>query len=92
MIATKKQQTGGPAFPGVQRALMIKAEHIGIAEQYDLQSNGMTLRDYFAAKAMHAYLTDSSICPRPEQIAFAYAAYEMADAMLRARGEQGDTA
>ena len=82
MIATKKQQTGGPAFPGVQRALMIKAEHIGIAEQYDLQSNGMTLRDYFAAKAMQALIEKYDESP----LELSDEAYSFADAMIEARG------
>ena len=50
-----------------------------------LNIQGMTLRDYFAAKAMQAYLSDSD-CRQdmtPEDTAFA--AYELADAMLRAR-------
>lgn len=49
----------------------------------DYIDHGMTLRDYFAAKAMNAYL-DGEDAP----IAFsmiAERAYEMADAMLKAR-------
>lgn len=42
--------------------------------------NGMTLRDYFAAKAMQNYICDDYT---PDAIA--KAAYEMADAMLKAR-------
>jgi hypothetical protein len=41
---------------------------------------GMTLRDYFAAKAMQG-LMDAAM-PMPE---IADAAYEMADAMMKAR-------
>jgi hypothetical protein len=46
---------------------------------------GMTLRDYFAAKAMQASIGDSTRPP-----AYTYAdqskyAYEMADAMMKAR-------
>lgn len=45
---------------------------------------GMSLRDYFAAKAMHGYCTNasSSECTYSE---FAADAYEMADAMLKER-------
>ncbi len=43
---------------------------------------GMTLRDYFAAKAMQGILADPST---PEIMDIAGAAYEMADAMLKAR-------
>ena len=47
------------------------------------QTEGMSLRDYFAAKAMQG-LMDAAM-PMPE---IAQAAYEMADAMLKARNEQ----
>ena len=43
---------------------------------------GMTLRDYFAAKAMQGMMHDVTQ-PRADVIAFW--AYEMADAMLEAR-------
>ena len=43
---------------------------------------GMTLRDYFSAKAMQG-LMDAAM-PMPE---IADAAYDMADAMLKARGQ-----
>ena len=59
--------TGGPAFPvpGLHRA-----EH----------NNGMTLRDYFAAKAMDSLIEQ---CPTYESTAIE--SYKMADAMLKAR-------
>lgn len=64
-------ETGGPAFPHDRDA------------QYNERS-GMTLRDYFAAKAMQAYLSG------PDRDSFAYAewanaSYGAADAMLKAR-------
>lgn len=58
---------GGPAFP--------------IGSTPEEWGNGMTLRDYFAAKAMQSYICDDYT---PDAIA--KAAYEMADAMLKARG------
>ena len=48
--------------------------------------DGMTLRDYFAAKAMQSYLLDKD----RDSFTFeqwAQASYEMADAMLEARGD-----
>ena len=45
---------------------------------------GMTLRDYFAAKAMQAFLTRSSSMTCPDEI-IAQDAYNVADAMLEAR-------
>lgn len=64
-------KTGGPAFPFFQEWAN---ERVG--------SDGMTLRDYFAAKAMQGLLTDPSYIP-PEQVA--KASYLLADAMLAAR-------
>ena len=57
---------GGPAFP--------------IGSTPEEWGNGMTLRDYFAAKAMQNYICDDYTTD-----AIAKAAYEMADAMLKAR-------
>lgn len=69
-----------PAFPGRQKALMIKSEHIGIASEYEIEHNGMTLRDYFAAKALPQCFEVSATT----DIA-AREAYRMADAMMKAR-------
>ena len=59
------------------------------AMHYDLADNehGLTMRDYFASKAMAAMIAhpDSSVDVPPS--AFANGAYRMADAMLKARGE-----
>jgi hypothetical protein len=63
---------GGPAFPTA--TLAQKTE------------GGMTLRDYFAAKAMQALLSSPN-CPRQvNDEELARQAYEVADAMLKARG------
>ena len=45
---------------------------------------GMTLRDYFAAKAMQAFLSRDSSMTCPDEI-IAQDAYNAADAMLKAR-------
>ncbi len=55
-----------------------------IAGMMDLKSDGMDLRDYFAAKAMQLFLGEGSF-NQPE--AAAQIAYEYADAMLKARNE-----
>ena len=66
-------KTGGPAFPGVDEA----------GEPY----NGMTLRDYFAAKAMQGVLSFEAIDEyNANDVAFV--AYGMADAMLKAREQE----
>ena len=59
--------TGGPAFP------------LNLKEKW---YEGMSLRDYFAAKAMQGLLS-SDVEASIEQ--FAAKSYEMADAMLKAR-------
>lgn len=49
---------------------------------------GMTLRDYFAAKAMQAMISNSSIIDNDSDGAVNYAssaAYKFADAMIKAR-------
>ena len=72
---------GGSAFP--QHPIYSLQEEDGV---YDLlvyeQGSGMTLRDYFAAKAMQGMMVDVEQ-PRCDYIADI--AYEMADAMLAER-------
>jgi hypothetical protein len=63
-------KTGGPAFP----------QQVQVAADGTTWYEGMTLRDYFAAKAMQG-LMDAAM-PMPE---IADAAYAMADTMLEAR-------
>ena len=46
---------------------------------------GMTLRDYFAAKAMQAILSNPEFQEEDSQLAMY--AYNVADAMIQARGE-----
>ena len=66
-----------PAFPRPY-------SHDDYREEVDyLAQDGMTLRDYFAAKAMQALIDNDSLFSEiPTQ---AYAAYSIADAMLKAR-------
>ena len=73
-------KTGGPAFPSPRW------------EGWGSPQEGMTLRDYFAAKAMQGLIS----CPEwldgaGEEVdvpnCMASAAYAMADAMLKARQE-----
>lgn len=45
---------------------------------------GMTLRDYFAAKAMQEFMTSRDVYQNADIAEFSY---EIADAMLKARGE-----
>ena len=81
-------QAGGPAFP--------------IVTATSAFSQGMTLRDYFAAKAMTAIIQSGKWGPQTADLlhyeddrdfvdlkagCLAEGAYQMADAMLKARGE-----
>ena len=59
------------------------------AMHYDLAENehGMTLRDYFAAKAMQGILSGYTHGSIPPTESLTHASYKIADAMLKARGE-----
>ena len=68
------EKTGGPAFPVKQ----------GYYE------HGMTLRDYFAAKAMVSFMATAMTDDGDPNVArsVAMVAYLMADEMLQARGQE----
>jgi hypothetical protein len=68
--------TGGPAFP--QYAWNEMAEKFTATE-------GMTLRDYFAAKAMQALLSNVEAGNEHQVVLIPNIAYELADDMLRER-------
>jgi len=64
------KETGGPAF--------------AVAELANIQWDGMTLRDYFAAKAMQALYKDA-IDHQASNQSIAHEAYKISDAMLKER-------
>jgi hypothetical protein len=69
------RETGGPAFPLVGDVL-------------NSRRNGMTLRDYFAAKVMQGYLSNPALkadVATPAKIAGW--AYEQADEMIAERAK-----
>ncbi|HBP6017200.1 hypothetical protein OLM90_17175 [Pseudomonas aeruginosa] len=70
------KDNGGQAFP---------------SESMYTSEAGMTLRDYFAAKAMQGLLAAQihGFIDTPAKGPFASMAYEMADAMLKARKAGG---
>lgn len=74
-----KIENGGPAFPVNEQRFLN-----GDGDIY--ASEGMTLRDYFAAKVIGGLIADPN-CTLGEQGTnnCARIAYEVADAMLRAR-------
>ena len=53
----------------------------------DADYRGMTLRDYFAAKAMQGMFNYWDENPHLEFEHIANCSYDMADAMMKARGE-----
>jgi len=73
------KDTGGPAFP----------VHPDMAAQLGCVPSssdaGMSLRDYFAAKAMQSLITAPNVRPMIEDGEVSWWAYKMADAMLKAR-------
>lgn len=69
------RKDGGPAFPADELNQQTGSVHT--------QHFGMSLRDYFAAKALQGLLADSNVSA--ERNKFAESAYELADAMLKAR-------
>lgn len=69
-------KTGGPAFPYEER----NSSGYPVKDYF-----GMTLRDYFAAKAMNGMCFGPPIPQKGELERIANRSYEMADAMLKAR-------
>ncbi|EMW1975087.1 hypothetical protein AAEP88_001764 [Yersinia enterocolitica] len=77
---TDEIKTGGPAFPATGRP-----------DQQFIKQEGMTLRDYFAAKAIAvawSALAAGYFEADAESSAdkMAICAYQLADAMIKARG------
>jgi hypothetical protein len=69
--------TGGAAFPDPGRAQSAK-------QRESLTDTGMTLRDYFAAKAMQAYIAADT---QQDDADVALNAYCLADTMLAERAK-----
>lgn len=59
-----------------------------VGQPQDVHEIGMTLRDYFAAKAMQAWISRGD--DSDSENAIAKWTYEMADAMLKARQAKND--
>ena len=71
-IEMKDEYTGGPAFP---------AAHFDLADH----EHGMSLRDYFAAKALAITIKEMNDAESYDLNDAAAMAYHYADAMLKAR-------
>ena len=77
----EKINDGGPAFPIPLQP--------GQGWQGMAPCDGMTIRDYFAAKAMQGFVSSyGEGCITSPLLDIAEDAYEIADAMLKARGQQ----
>ncbi|MPV55889.1 hypothetical protein CFB46_12000 [Burkholderia sp. HI2761] len=79
-----KVNNGGPAFPSTTKTYVAKD-----GDTMHQGANGMMLRDYFAAKAMESLALQQNLysIDTVEGVeAIAANAYDLADAMLRARG------
>jgi len=72
-------EEGGQAYPMGYHPCGNRTDH-----------QGMTLRDYFAAKAMHSIVLMDGIQYAHAFDEHAEAAYKQADAMIKARGKNGN--
>ena len=78
------KETGGLAFP--ISVMTYQPDHPESPRYTTTWHNGMTLRDYFAAKAMQGMLAENG-GGATHNDDLAKFAYEMADAMLKASSE-----
>ncbi|MCE1957022.1 hypothetical protein LWT02_09255 [Enterobacter bugandensis] len=81
-----KIQAGGPAFPYVlvnNSSETMNTFGIELAPGKTANFSGMTMRDYFAAKAMQGRLANPDWLCSDDRTATE--AYQIADAMIRAR-------
>jgi hypothetical protein len=75
---SNEKNTGGPAFP--RQHTVADAND----NAFKMGHEGMSLRDYFAAKAMQGDLASAELDVRDKDSAAVWY-YAMADAMLKAR-------
>ena len=80
---------GGPAFPaGVvrkSRPAHDPGADFVVTDFTEPRHQGMTLRDYFAAKAIQGLLASPKLSLEASKMSLAQQAYSVADAMLEAR-------
>ena len=84
------KETGGPAFPSKGKRNRPRSEIYPNAtgsEVIEVDYQGMTLRDYFAAKAMQGLVASMVGGNTPTDEGIASYSYDIADAMLKAREE-----
>lgn len=91
MQTGKHKATGGPVYPSIvgnnTENNLIGFEGEVIKPGHQVQYGGMTIRDYFATAAMQCVLSNSSTKFNEGWMkGLAKGSYEIADAMLEARG------
>lgn len=79
------KENGGPAFPVADYDHMVFQPETIAETKRDL--SGMSLRDYFAAKALQGICAHVDTWGLPNSPQIANAAYELADAMLAERAK-----
>jgi hypothetical protein len=78
-----REKTGGAAFPTPRFMVDDESRILG----FSIHTDGMSLRDYFAARAMQPIKSQAVDYAKAEASDMARKAYMMADAMLKAREE-----
>jgi hypothetical protein len=76
-----EKDTGGPAFPQP----CTENGYASKNNEFEIVGGGLSVRDYFAAKAMQGELASGTASNYLDNIASR--SYAIADAMLRARGQ-----
>lgn len=82
------ERDGGAAFPDMRRLELCKTTDLSLNEREVVfyECRGMTLRDYFAAKALQGLISTTGLWAKDEDDeGIACAAYLIADAMLKER-------
>ena len=78
-----REKTGGAAFPTPRFMVDDESRILG----FSINTDGMSLRDYFTAKAMQGILSGYTHGSIPPTESLTPASYKIADAMLKAREE-----
>ena len=78
-----REKTGGAAFPTPRFMVDDESRILG----FSINTDGMSLRDYFAAKAMQGILSGYTHGSIPPTESLTPSSYKIADAMLKAREE-----
>ena len=88
--AWMKDKDGGPAFPNKQSSqYKMKCRECGHFVQFDdIKHPGMTLRDWFAGKAMNGFIGDPESNRGDTCSNISKASYMLADAMISERNKE----